>query len=382
VRKVSFVSNVINVGSPVQVSLSARNEHGLEAAVREVETELRRIEGVFDVRDDDEPGKREVQFRLKPYARTLGVTVENLAQQVRAAYFGAEAVRVQRGRDEVRVYVRLPVAERDSLADLGGYRVRTPTGEFAPLHELAEISMGHASSTLVRVDGRKVTTVFAEVDNAVVTGQQVNARLVDVLLPRLREQIPGLKWTMGGEQREQAQTLPSLARNFGLAVFGMYAMLALAFRNYVQPFIVIASIPFGLVGATIGHLLLGLSFGLTSLFGIVGLSGIIVNGALVLVDFFNERRAQGEATREAVIAAAKGRFRPILLTTITTFLGILPLILERSIQAQFLIPLGVSIAVGVLLGTVLLMLLTPALLMLEEDLTRRWKALRAPTVGA
>jgi len=380
VRKVSFVSNVINVGSPVQVSLSARSPDGLERAVREVEAELRRIDGVFDVRDDDEPGKREVQFRLKPYARTLGVTVESLAQQVRAAYFGAEAVRVQRGRDEVRVYVRLPVDERDSLADLGQYRVRTPGGEFAPLHELAEISMGHASSTLVRVDGRKVTTVFAEVDNAAVTGQQVNARLVDELLPRLRDEIPGLKWTMGGEQREQAQTLPSLARNFGLAVFGMYAMLALAFRNYVQPFIVIASIPFGLVGATIGHLLLGLSFGLTSLFGIVGLSGIIVNGALVLVDFYNEQRRKGAPTREAVVAAAKGRFRPILLTTITTFLGILPLILERSIQAQFLIPLGVSIAVGVLLGTVLLMMLTPALVMLEEELMQRWKA-RGPANG-
>ena len=376
-RKVSFVSNVINVGSPVQVSLSARSEHGLEEAVQAVQAELQRIEGVFDVRDDREPGKREVQFRLKPYARSLGITVDSLAQQVRAAYFGAEAVRVQRGRDEVRVYVRLPDAQRDSLADLASYRVRTPTGEFVPLHELADISLGVGSSTLVRVDGRRVTTVYAEVDAAVVTGQQVNARLVDELLPRLREQVPGLAWTMGGEQREQAQTLPSLARNFALAVFGMYAMLALAFRNYVQPFIVIASIPFGLVGATIGHLLLGLSFGLTSLFGVVGLSGIIVNGALVLVDFFNEQRGNGAGTREAVIAAAKGRFRPIMLTTITTFLGILPLILERSIQAQFLIPLGVSIAVGVLLGTALLMLLTPALLMLEEDLTRRWKAWRS-----
>ena len=377
VRKLSFASNVINVGSAVQIALSARSAQGLDQAVLQVQDELSRIDGVVDVRDDREPGKREVQFRLKPQARALGVTVDSLAQQVRAGFFGAEALRVQRGRDEVRVYVRLPDAERDSLVDLSAYRVRTPTGEFVPLHELADLSYGHASSTLVREDGRRVTTVFADVDKAIVTGQQVNARLLDEVLPRLREQIPGLTWTLGGEQREQQQTLPSLARNFLLAVFGMYAMLALAFRNYVQPFIVIASIPFGLVGATIGHLLLGLSFGLTSLFGIVGLSGIIVNGSLVLVDFVNEERARGTPVREAIIAAAKARFRPILLTTVTTFLGIFPLIIERSIQAQFLIPLGVSIAVGVLLGTVLLMMLTPALAMLEEDLAQRWRARRS-----
>lgn len=372
VRKVSFASNVINIGSPVQIGLSARTPQGLEQAVRAVQEDLARIDGVFDVRDDRDHGKREVQFRLKPYARTLGVTVENLAQQVRAGFYGAEAVRVQRGRDEVRVYVRLPAAERDSLADLTRYRVRTPNGGFAPLHDLAEVSLGYGASLLIREDGRRVTTVFAEVDSSVVTGQQVNARLVGDVLPRLREEIPGLSWTMGGEQREQAQTLPSLARNFGLAVFGMYALLALAFRNYVQPFIVIASIPFGLVGATVGHLAMGLNFGLTSLFGIVGLSGIIVNGSLVLVDFVNEERRRGLAPREAIVSAAKSRFRPIVLTTITTFLGILPLILERSIQAQFLIPLGVSIAVGVLLGTALLMLLTPALTMMQADLAQRW----------
>jgi multidrug efflux pump subunit AcrB len=376
VRKLSFASNVINVGSAVQVLLSARTAQGLEEAVHLVQQELSRIEGVFDVRDDQEPGKREVQFKLKPYARTLGVTIDSLAQQVRAGFFGAEAVRVQRGRDEVRVYVRLPDEERNSLADLSLYRVRTPSGAFAPLHELADISLGHASSTLVREDGRRVTTVLAEINPTVISGQQINGRLLDEILPRVREQIPGLTWSMGGEQREQSQTLPALARNFLLALFGMYAMLALAFRNYVQPFIVLASVPFGLVGATIGHLMLGLSFGLISIFGIVGLSGIIVNGSLVLIDFVNEQRRQGVPVREAIILAAKGRFRPILLTTITTFLGIFPLIVERSIQAQFLIPLGVSIAVGVLLGTALLMLLTPALVMLEEDLAqrvRRWR---------
>lgn len=177
---------------------------------------------------------------------------------------------------------------------------------------------------------------------------------------------------MAGEQREQGKTLPALARNFMLAMFCMYALLALAFRSYVQPIIVLAAIPFGLVGATVGHLLLGLSLGLTSLFGIVGLAGIIVNGSLVLVDFTNEELRRGKGPQEAIVSAAKSRFRPILLTAVTTFLGIAPLIVERSIQAQFLIPLAISIGVGVLLGTALLMLLTPALAMWVEDLKRRF----------
>ncbi len=377
VQKLTFASNVINLGSPVQVQLTARTPEALAQATVELQDELRRIDGVTDVRDDREPGKREVQFRLKPYARTLGITLENLAQQVRSAYFGAEAVRVQRGRDEVRVYVRLPAAERAALTDLNRYRIRTPAGGFVPLHEVAEISLGYGTSTLIRIDGRRITTVLAEVDPALVTGAQVNARLVSEVLPRLQNELPGLNYTMGGEQREQQQALPAMARNFGLAVFCMYALLALAFRSYVQPAIVVAAIPFGLVGATVGHLLLGLSFGLTSLFGIVGLAGIIVNGSLVLVDFANEERSRGKSAREAMIAAAKSRFRPILLTATTTFLGIFPLIIERSIQAQFLVPLAVSIGVGVLLGTALLMLRTPALTMWVEDISTRW---RAPSV--
>jgi len=371
VKKLTFASNVINLGSPVQVELSARSEEGLAQAVQALKEELSRIDGVFDVRDDREPGKQEVQFKLKPSARALGLTLESLSQQVRAAFFGAEALRVQRGRDEVRVYVRLPLRERASLADLSRYRIRTPAGGFVPLHEVAELSLGYGPSTIVRRGGRRVTTVFAEVDSAVVTGQQVNTRLTGTVLPRLQAEIPGLVYAMGGEQREQGRTLPSLARNFVLAVFCMYALLALAFRSYVQPLIVLVSIPFGLVGATLGHLIMGLSFGLTSLFGLVGLAGIIVNGSLVLVDFVNEELARGKPAQQAIIDAAKGRFRPIVLTAVTTFLGIFPLIIERSIQAQFLIPLAVSIGVGVLLGTVLQMLITPALAMWVEDLRER-----------
>ena len=373
VRKISYASNLINLGSPVQVQLAARDTDGLALAVKSLRQELERIDGVYDVRDDREPGKREVQFRLKPYARSLGITVDALSQQVRSAFYGAEAVRVQRGRDEIRVYVRLPSNERNSLSDLRNYRIQTPGGGFVPLQQLAQVSLGYGAPTIVREDGIRRNTVIAEVDGSVVTGQEVNAEVVNRIIPMLQERIPGLSFAMGGEQREQGQALPGLAKNFLLAVFCMYALLALAFRSYVQPFLVIAAIPFGLVGATVGHLLLDLSFGLTSIFGIVGLSGIIVNGSLVLIDFINEKHGQGLVMREAIVTAAKARFRPVFLTAVTTFLGIFPLIIERSIQAQFLIPLAISIGVGVLMGTFLLMLLTPALVMWQHDSMNWWR---------
>jgi multidrug efflux pump subunit AcrB len=236
---------------------------------------------------------------------------------------------------------------------------------------VAELSQGYGPSTIVRRHARRVSTVFAEVDNRVVTGQQVNARLTGTVIPELQASVPGLTYAMGGEQREQARTLPSLARNFVLAMFCMYALLALALRSYLQPLIVLASIPLGLVGAVLGHLALGLPMGLTSLFGVVGLAGIIVNGSLVLIDFINEERARGKPPALAIRDACKGRFRPLLLTAVTTFLGIFPLIVERSIQAQFLIPLAISIAAGVLVGTVIQMLLTPALAMAVEELRAR-----------
>jgi multidrug efflux pump subunit AcrB len=289
-------------------------------------------------------------------------------------------LRVQRGRDEVRVYVRLPDAERASLADLARYRIRAPSGEFVPLHEVADLTLGYGPSTIVRRQGRRVSTVFAEVDSRVVTGQQVSTRLVGETIPALQARIPGLTYAMGGEQREQGRTLPSLARNFVLALFCMYALLALAFRSYLQPLIVLASIPLGLVGAVLGHLVMGLPMGLTSLFGVIGLAGIIVNGSLVLIDFINEERGRGKPAAEAIRDACKGRFRPILLTAITTFLGIFPLIIEKSIQAQFLIPLAVSIGAGVLLGTLIQMLLTPALAMAVEDLRARFA--RGPVPAA
>lgn len=372
-QKLTFASNVIQLGSPIQIDVSAPSTEELSHAITAIEQALAEMAGVFDIRNDQQPGKQEIQFQLKPSAMALGLTLESVSQQMRAAYFGAEAVRIQRGKDEVRVYVRLPERERDSFAGLANTRIRTPAGRFVPLHEIADLEMGTSPTTIVRRDGRRISTIFAEVDSRLVTGQQVNEQLIKTVLPAITKQIPGFRYAMGGEQGEQGKTLPALAKNFLLAVFCMYALLALAFRSYIQPLIVLVSIPFGLVGAVLGHLAMGLSMGLTSLFGVIGLAGIIVNGSLVLIDFINEQKRRTPDTAEAIVQACMNRFRPILLTAITTFLGIFPLIIERSIQAQFLIPLAVAIGVGVIVGTALQMLLTPALVMAVEDMRAHWQ---------
>jgi multidrug efflux pump subunit AcrB len=372
-QKLTFASNVIQLGSPIQIDVSAPSTEELGRAIVAIEQALAEMAGVFDIRNDQQPGKQEIQFQLKPSALALGLTLESVSQQIRAAYFGAEALRIQRGKDEVRVYVRLPERERDSFAGLANTRIRTPAGRFVPLHEIADLQMGTSPTTIVRRDGRRISTIFAEVDSRLVTGQQVNEQLIKTVFPAIAEQIPGFRYAMGGEQGEQGKTLPALAKNFLLAVFCMYALLALAFRSYIQPLIVLVSIPFGLVGAVLGHLAMGLSMGLTSLFGVIGLAGIIVNGSLVLIDFINEEKGRTPDIAQAIVRACMNRFRPILLTAITTFLGIFPLIIERSIQAQFLIPLAVSIGVGVLVGTALQMLLTPALVMAVEDIRARWQ---------
>ena len=379
VRRLFYSSQMFNLGEPVQVELSADTDDNLNRAVVAVESELQQIVGVFDVRNDRDEGKREIELRLKPQARTYGLALDDLAQQVRAAFFGAEALRVQRGREEVRVYVRLPRTERDSIADLMNYRVRVPGQDYVPLGVVADLSEGLSPTMIKRRNGRRIVSITANVDNVSITGQEVTAALEGEILPRIAQDIPGLKFDFGGEQREQRRALPALGRNFVLALFVIYALLAIAFSSYMQPVIIMAAIPFGTIGAILGHLLLGINLTLPGIFGIVGLSGVIVNGALVMVDFINEERASGKAARMAIIDGAKSRFRPIMLTALTTFLGVFPLIVERNIQAQFLVPVACSIGFGVLFGTAVQLLIVPALTMIQADGLKASLGLSRPT---
>jgi multidrug efflux pump subunit AcrB len=374
-RSISYSSSLVSVGAPVVVELTADSEREIQQAVDRVRENLAQQPGVVEIRDDLVEGQRELELELLPQARNFGLTREDLARQARAATFGTEAVRIQRGREEVRVYVRLPDDERDALEDLADYRIRVPgTGSSIPFGEVARIEYGSAPSTIDRRNGQRIITVSADVVDGVTTGGEVTARLGRDVLPELQREIPSLSWNFGGEQRAQGEVVPALLRNLAFALFAIYALLAVPLRSYTQPLIILSAVPLGLVGAVLGHLLLGLDLTILSLFGIVGLAGVVINDALLLIDFMNERRLEGEDVDSAIIEAAKSRWRPILLTSLTTFFGILPLIAAQSVQARFLVPLAASVAFGVLFATFVQMLVVTALAKIHDRAGRAIKS--------
>jgi multidrug efflux pump subunit AcrB len=387
-RSLTFTSSIVGAGAAVQVELSHPEPARLEELSRDVVTELERIQGVYDIQTDADAGLREIQVQLLPAARTLGLTLDDVARQVRAAFFGQEALRVQRGREDVRVYVRLPEDERDAIADVEQYRIRTPTGQEVPLARVAEVSFGTSPTTINRKDGQRVLTVSASVDEQVTSSGEISGVLTAGVLAELTASDPRLSFQLGGEQEQQRESFGAIGRGFLLALFVIYALLAIPFNSYVQPLIIMAAIPFGIVGAILGHLILNLPIGLLSLFGIIGLSGVVVNDSLVMIDFINERRTQGADAREAIIEGAKARFRPILLTSLTTFLGVGPLVFEQSVQAQFLIPMAASLGFGIVFATGVLMLVVPALMALQVSTLEWWARVRdseppePATVGA
>ncbi len=368
-KSLQFQSSLFTLGKPVQLEVSAVDPQVLDRAVHALKAELRQFSGVFEVEDDRQNGKREIKLDLKPAARTLGLSLDDLARQVRAAFYGNEALRIQRGRDDIKVMIRLPENDRNTLADLQDYRIRTSQGASIPFSEVATASFGFGPAAINRRDRRRVVTVSAEVNEEVVAAQDVIDEVEAVVVPRLQGDYPGLRVSFEGEQREQADTIAALKEGFIIALFLIYMLLAIPFRSYTQPFVIMASIPFGIIGAIFGHVLMGLSVGVLSLFGIVGLAGVVVNDSLVFIDYVNKEVLGGRPIGEAVVAAGQVRFRPIMLTSLTTFLGVLPLILEKSLQAQFLIPIAVSLGFGILFSTVIVLILTPALVMLENRLT-------------
>ena len=362
VRGIAFSGELIDLGSPVEAVLSHPDPDRLSEIADSVVAGLRSVAGVFDVRSDHAPGVGEIQLALRPEARTLGLTVEDLARQARAAFFGVEALRVQRHREEVRVYARLPGDERDAITDVEGYLIRTRSGEQVPLSHVASMRMGTSPPVIRRQDGQRVVTVTADIDENVISGGEANDILENTILAQLTASAPDLTFTFGGEQQQQLESLDALYRGFVLAMFAIFALLALSQGSYVRPFLVMAIIPFGLVGVVLGHLVLGVPISAASFMGFFGLSGVTINDSLVMIDFIDQRRSEGADTKRAIIDGAKGRFRPIILTSVTTFLGFTPLILERAIQAQFLVPFAASLGVGIMITTGILMLLVPALM--------------------
>jgi len=364
-RSISFSSAAVDFGADINVELTHPDPDQLDGAAQRLVTELEGFAGVVDVETSQDAGLREVQLRLKPAARTLGLTLNDLATQVRAAFFGEEALRVQRGREDMRVYVRLPEGQRDAIDDVERYRVRTPEGGEVPLRQVADVSFGFSPSNIQRKEGQRVVNVTADVNVGVTSADEISAALEANVFPQLTREIPRLGADFGGQQQDQAESFGALGRYFLLAMLVIYCLLAIPFGSYIQPLIIMAAIPFGVIGALVGHLLLDIPVGLLSLFGIIGLSGVVVNDSLVMIDFINERRENGTPAEEAILEGAKRRFRPIMLTSVTTFLGIAPLVFEQSLQAQFLIPMAAALGFGIIFATGILMLLVPALATLE-----------------
>jgi multidrug efflux pump subunit AcrB len=357
-------------GKPIDVLLSHNDTQVLETAAATLAQELAAYNGTADLDDGVAGGKTQLDIKLKPAAKALGLTEALLARQVRDAFFGAEALRQQRGRDEVRVMVRLPKVDRDSMASFENLMLRAPNGAEIPLSEAATLQMGRAYTEIQREDGRRVIHVTGDVD-ASGNADKILAQVKDEVMPKLVAATPGLTWSFEGANRDRAESFGALKTGFMLALLVIYGLLAVPFRSYVQPLIIMSAIPFGIVGAIIGHILLGYDLSFISVMGIVALAGIVVNDSLIMVVAINElREHNGLSAYEAVVRGAMRRFRPIILTSLTTFFGLVPMIFETSVQARFLIPMAISLGFGVLFATVLILVVVPSLYLIVEDL--RW----------
>jgi multidrug efflux pump subunit AcrB len=356
-------------GSAITVQLSHRNIPILEQASAELAEELSNYPLVKDIDDGFQPGKEQLDFNLKPEGKALGLTAQSVARQIRSSFYGTRVLRQQRGRNELTVTVRLPEGERVSEYNIQEMMIQTPSGAFVPLRDVVEISRGRAFTTINRMDGRRVVQVTADVNDRSRSGE-VEKGLRETELPMLVSRYPGLQYSFEGRAAETRESMGSLKIGFTLAMIIIFTMLAIPFKSYVQPFIVMTSIPFGIIGAVLGHMIMGYSLSVVSMFGIVALSGVVVNDSLILIDFANRRvRERGMSIHDAVLDAATQRFRPILLTTATTFGGLTPMMFERALQARFMIPMAISLGYGILFATVITLVLVPCLYMVIEDIS-------------
>ena len=367
VSALKFSSDLFHGSNPIDIQLSSPRTDDLIAAADHIKTELADYPGISDISDTFREGKTELRLALKPEAEFLGIRLDDLARQVRQAFYGDEALRIQRARDEVKVMVRYPTDERRSLGNIESMRIRTPDGVEIPFATVAEVTLGPGYAAINRADRARVVSVQADVDPARTNSNEVLAHLAETIFPMLTSDYPGLNISMEGQQQDQRESLASLGRGFILALFMIYALLAIPFRSYLQPLIVMSAIPFGIVGAVLGHLGMGWDLSLLSLFGVVALSGVVVNDSLILTDFINRARRRGLPLRDAVIEAGQRRFRPVTLTSITTFAGLTPMLLEKSMQARFLIPMAISLGWGIIFATGITLVLVPVGYVIVED---------------
>ena len=380
VKKLTFDSGrSIGGGSAISFNVIGQNINQLEKATKALENKLREYNGVYDIRSSLSIGGEEIKLDVKPEAETLGLSMASVGRQVRQAFYGEEAQRIQRGKNEIKVMVRYPEKDRQSIANLETMRIRNNSGDEIPFSTVATANFGQAYSRIDHEDGDRVVTVSADADSASVEPRVVLADITNNFIPLLEEQFPQLEFDLEGSSRETSKLVQELTAASIAALFLIYALIAIPLRSYMQPLIIMSVIPFGLIGAVIGHIVLNEAMSMFSLFGLVALAGVVVNDSLILVDFINKAREEGMGIIEAVTESGKQRFRAIILTSLTTAIGLMPIMLETSTQAQFVIPMAISIAFGIVFATVITLFLVPCLYVLQDDFINRVKSLNRPT---
>jgi len=367
-ENISFTSEIFSAGMPIDIDLSMKDNNKLISAVDALKEELSKYPGVFDINDSFVPGKEEMRLRLKQSGKALGLSLGDIASQVRGAFYGSEALRIQRGKDEVKVLVRYPDKERQTVTSIEDMRVHTRSGLEIPFKEVADVKTERGYTTIRHHDLMRIVEVYADVDENIANANELRHILMSKIMPRLKDKYPDLRYTMAGEGKEQKESMVDVVKGMILALLLIYVLIAVPFNSFIQPFIIMMAIPFGIVGAFWGHMIMGYNLSILSVFGIVGLAGVVVNDALILINEINKNMQRGTDMHEAIVSGGKIRFRAVILTTLTTFFGLTPMITERSLQARFLVPMAISLGFGVLFSTFITLILVPCMYAMLEDL--------------
>ena len=346
-------------GPPIAFRLIGRDFDLLEAAAGELADHLRTYDGLYEVTSSAQAGPEEIKLSIKPEAESLGITLADLAGQVRQAFYGAESQRIQRGDSEVRVMVRYPRSERRSIGNLENMWIRSPDGREVPFYAVASYDLERGYSSIKRVDGQRAISVTANADLTQIEPGRLIGQVYASFVPELLQRYPGVRAGLDGAAVEDLETQWEMFSSFGIALLGIYVLMAIPLKSYLQPLLIMVSIPFGIVGAVVGHLIVGIPLSSVSFIGIVALAGVVVNDSLIMVDFVNKRVAGGMSVMEAAIESGMSRFRAITLTSLTTFFGLVPLVLEKSMQAQIVVPMAVSLAFGIVFSTIITLILVP-----------------------
>ncbi len=371
VRKQNYYAST-NAGGGAKINLSLYGEdpNQLSLASVELQEKLGEFNGVFDIYNSQGVGAQEILISLKPFASQLGINLGDVARQVRQAFYGEEVQRLQRGADTLRVMVRYPLEERRSIATLEEMHIRTANGQVVAIGEVADIRLGLGLTSIKRTDRKRTITITADVDAAKTQSGRVIADVTDNFIPQLLERYPGVGFGLGGASEEQSELISRMLVGLIAALFLIYGLLAVPLRSYVQPLVIMSVIPFGFIGAVVGHIIFDMTMSMLSVFGLIALAGVVVNDSLILVEFANRARADGKSDEDALMAAGARRFRAIFLTTTTTFVGLLPMLFETSMQAQFVIPMALSLSFGIVSATAITLILVPCLYLVVHDLKK------------